>query len=234
MSLSPGTLVVGALVVVYDVVGIIYLMKDYAVVHTCHASDEDVHAIWPTNLWTYCLVSVALGSVLAFLLLRAPWGRSKDAIELHVTRMRGGKLSKSRIDAVPNVSDELGGRPKFGLMPDLPDWLFLCVGSSCLIVSACLGVLAFWGYVELFEARPHCSDIRVAFEELHLWHFGRVTFFIQLVVSIILAVIGSICWAVPFLLELSSPRQEISVGPGRGPYGAAPGRPGPLADQVAP
>lgn len=232
--LGTGTIVIGALVIVYDIVGIVFLMKDYDVVHTCHASDEDVHAIWPTNLWTYVFVSVFLSTVLAFMLLRAPWSRSKDAIDLHITRMRGGKLSKSRIDAVPIAEDALGGRSKFGLVPTLPDWLFLCVGSCCLVVAACLGILAFWGYAELFLARAHCSDIRVAFEELHLWHFGRVTFFIQMVVGIVLAIIGTVCWAVPFLLELSLPEQDISAVPGRGPYGAAPGRPGPFADQMAP
>jgi len=142
-------------------------------------------------------------------------------------------VSKGRIDAGPMSDDALGGRTKFGLMPNLPDWLFLAVGSCCFLVAACLGILAFWGYVELFQARPHCSDINVAFEELHLWHFGRVTFFIQLVLSIALGVLGTVCWSVPFLLELSLPEPTVSVS-GRGPYGAAPGRPGPLAEQMVP
>eukprot|EP00746_Dinoflagellata_sp_MGD_P165468 gnl/MRDRNA2_/MRDRNA2_94759_c0_seq1.p1 gnl/MRDRNA2_/MRDRNA2_94759_c0~~gnl/MRDRNA2_/MRDRNA2_94759_c0_seq1.p1 ORF type:complete len:236 (+),score=13.71 gnl/MRDRNA2_/MRDRNA2_94759_c0_seq1:140-847(+) len=233
---SLGLILVAALVIVYDVLGIIFLIKDHDVVHTCHASDEDVHAIWSTNLWMYCLISVILGSLLAIMLTRAPWARSKDAIELHVSKLRGGKLSKGRIDSTPMSDDALGGRTKFGLTPNLPDWLFLGVGSCCLLVAGVLGILAFWGYVELFQARPHCSDIRVAFEELHLWHFGRVTFFIQLVMSIMLAVIGSVCWAIPFLLELSLPDPQVKVQfhPGQGPYGAAQGRPGPLADQMVP
>lgn len=230
---SLGLIVVGVLVIAYDVCGIIFLIKDHDVVHTCHASDEDVHAIWSTNLWTYCCFSVILSSVLALMLTRAPWSRSRDAIELHVSRLRGSKVSKGRIDSTPMSDDALGGRTRFGLMPNLPDWLFLCVGSCCLLVAGVLGILAFWGYVELFQARPHCSDIRVAFEELHLWHFGRVTFFIQLIMSIALAVVGAVCWAVPFLLELSLPEPTVSV-PGRGPYGAANGRPGPLADQMVP
>jgi hypothetical protein len=229
---SLALVIVAALVIIYDVFGIIFLVKDHDVVHTCHASDDDVHAIWSTNLWTYCLFSVILGSLLAVMLTRAPWMRSKDALDLHVSRLRGGKLSKGVIDPISMSDDAIGGRTKFGLMPNLPDWLFLCVGSCCLLVAGVLGLLAFWGYVELFQARPHCRDVKVAFEELHLWHFGRVTFIIQLVMSIMLAVIGAVCWAVPFLLELSLPEPTVSL-PGRGPYGAA-GRPGPLADQMVP
>jgi len=231
MGISPGIIVVAVVVVVYDVVGILFLMKDHDIVHTCHASDEDVHAIWPTNLWTYVLFSVILSSLLALMLLRAPWGKSVDAVELHISRLRG-KVSKARVDA-PISDGVFGEKVKFGLMPNLPDWLFLCVGSCCFLVAGCLGILAFWGYVELFQARPHCEDVRVAFEELNLWHFGRVTFIIQVVMSIVLAVVGLVCWSVPFLLELTLPEPTVSL-PGRGPYGAAPGRPGPLAEQVVP
>lgn len=228
-----GCIVICALVIVYDVVGVIYLIKDYDVVRTCKASDEDVHAIWSTSLWTYCLFSIILSSVFALMLSRAPWTRSIDAAELHLSRIGGGKVAKGRVDESPINDDALGGRVKFGLMPSLPDWLFLCVGSCCFLVAACLGILAFWGYVELFQARPHCHDINVAFEELHLWHFGHVTFIVQLVVGVTLAVIGLICWALPFLFELSLPEPSVSP-PTRGPYGAAPGRPGPLADQMVP
>lgn len=224
MDLSKIILIVLCILLfVYDAVGFYFLIKDYEVVHGCKATDEDVHAIWETNLWSYCLVSVLLGTFVAVLLIRTPFGKTVEAMQLHLAKMRGKKMADSRIDELEGLKEmEVTPRVKFGLLPNLPDWLFLCAGSAAFCTATVLGILAFWGYVELFMTRPVCSDRRVAFEELQLWQFGHVTFVGQVVVGITLSILGMAYWITPFLLELTfpEPRPVVPRQPSM-PYGAA-------------
>lgn len=236
MDLSRVILVaVGIVLVVYDVVGVCFLINDHAVVHSCRATDKDVHAIWPTNLWSYCLVSVLLGTLVAIVLIRTPFGETIERVRTHLTRIKGKKLADGLADERDNVKDiEITPRMKFGLTPNLPDWLFLCAGSSAFCTATILGVMAFWGYVELFMTRPVCSDKTVAFDEVQLWQFGRVTFFAQLVIAIVLSVVGMLYWSAPFVLELTFPEPRIVPTPRRlnGVYGATSPHPFPGSGQM--
>lgn len=71
-ALVVGLEAVGALVLtVYAIFGIVYLCRDQDVVSSCHASNQKVHVIWPTDLWVYVLTSVVVACVGALWLVVA-------------------------------------------------------------------------------------------------------------------------------------------------------------------
>lgn len=208
-------MVVASLLVVYDIFGIFYLIQDYDVVHRCKASNDSVQVIWPTNLWVYVLLSTIMFTILTACLLVVPLRKSVEAIAKHTSRGKKGKRSSEF---------SLTGRSvlKYGLLPSLPDWLFLAHGSALMAVAMVFGILAFCGYFELFMARSWCEDKTAAFEELDLWHFGRVSFFAQIVSGSILFLWGVVYWAMPFWFELTDIEGQNGNGNG---YGAVNGSP---------
>merc|ERR1719428_1954768 len=109
------SIAVAVVCVMYDVFGIWFLIKDYDVVHSCKASNRDVHVVWPTNLWIYVLLSVALSILFTMAIFIVPFRKSADAIQ---KRLKSGKRRQR---------DELNGRPRlrYGYTPSLPDWLLL-------------------------------------------------------------------------------------------------------------
>lgn len=183
--------VLAALLVIYDGFAILFLVKDYAVVHGCHASNVRVHTIWATNLWHYVLVSMLFATAFAVALIFVPLKRTIDATRKHFSRNRLAHPDKN-------------GTLQYGLLSNLPDWLFLWVGTTLIMASMVVLVLAFWGYFELFMARPWCSDQKTAFEQLDLWHFARFTFVMQIILGSLLFTWGLIYWGAPFVLEFTS------------------------------
>lgn len=195
VKLTPLTLGLGMMVialVIYDGFGIWFLCRDYSTVQECHASNRDAHAIWPTNLWTYVLFSVITVSFASLIIIAAPLGRSVEA----------GRKTVKRNASPRDTEEALGRRTKFGLIPSRPDWLFLWIGSILICIGLVFAIVGFWGYWELFMARPWCSSNKAAFSELDLWHFGRLSFFLQIVASILLFMWGIAYWSAPCLFEL--------------------------------
>lgn len=197
---------------IYVAMGITFLVRDHHVVSRCHPSNDSVHVIWETSLWTYVLWSVifAVGDVAMFLTLQ-PVLRVVEALQ---------KVQESRRKHRDNV-DKIGPfsfdseldmmqrrRARFGIMDDLPDWIFLLHGTAFLALATATGILAMFGYYELWAAKPWCEDRNAAFEELDLWYFGRATFYFQLISVTFLSVLGILFWALPFTLELSDPDPE--------------------------
>lgn len=186
---------------IYDVLGIVYLWRDYDVVHGCRASNEDAHAIWPTSLWAYVLVSLLASTVLTGIMAAVPIRRSLETARKTLNQNGNGNGNGLNVNGQWSRFDNT--QPRFGLLPMLPDWLFLWVGSVVTCLSLVLTVIAFWGYWELFMARPWCQDRKASFEELDLWHFGRVSFFLQVIASILLYIWGVVYWSAPCCFELS-------------------------------
>lgn len=182
----------------YIAIGAYYLYNDYDVVHSCKASNEQVHIIWPTSLWTYVLFSLCFAGAFAVMLLMMPIRQSFQKMKPEKPKyVRGGSGQKLAPQA-----------PKFGILPNLPDWLFLVVGSAMMFQSIAICMLAFWGYAELFLARPWCEDKKTAFEELDLWYFGQVTLFLQIGVGILTFCWAMLYWAIPFCFELNTSFSE--------------------------
>lgn len=192
---------------VYDGIGALFLVRDYGVVSSCRASNSSAHAVWPTSLWTYVLFSLIFTSVFGAALALLPVKRTLDAARKHI---KGGR-SRMANDAFSL---------KYGLLATLPDWLFLWVGSVLILASLGMFILAFWGFFELFMARPWCDGQKTAFEELDLWYFGRVTFVLQIIIGTILLLWGILYWGAPMFLEATmitpppSPPQAQSYGDG--------------------
>merc|ERR1719265_191427 len=126
-------------------------------------------------------------------------------------------LDAARKNLSPKARKLNGAR--YGLMPSLPDWLFLWIGTALLAGATVALVFAFWGYSELFLARPWCKDNKTAFQELDLWHFGRVNFVLQIIAGLILFTWGILYWATPFFLELSTPVDNTPNTPFAGDRG---------------
>jgi len=187
-----GAVAVAVPVAIYDIVGTYYLWKDFDVVVNCKASNVDVHVIWPTNLWVYILLSVIITSLstVALLLISIPQGLKAIKRFNKQRRRKGGYWDENQ---------------RYGLADDLPDWLFLMHGTALLFISMMHALLAFMGYFELFSARPWCEDKKTAFEELSLWHFGRVTFVLQIVFAALFFLWGTFYWAMPFFFEILEP-----------------------------
>jgi len=200
---SPGVvlaIISIAVLVIYDGLGVLFLVKDFAIVHGCTASNRSAHAIWPTNLWSYVLASLIFITGFTCALVAMPIRKSIEAARKNVS-------AKGR-----SAHTVLNNKVKFGLMPTLPDWLFLWVGTALLAGSTLAFIFAFWGYSELFLARPWCQDTKTAFEELDLWHFGRVNFILQIIAGSLLFLAGLMYWAAPFCLELTTPSESFLPG----------------------
>lgn len=193
LKIGLGIMVVS--LIIYDGIGIWFLWKDFSTVQDCHASNKDAHAIWPTNLWTYVLSSVIAVTFASLMILAAPLGQSvevgRKTVKRNASPRSGGELAL--------LSEK---RTKFGLVPGRPDWLFLWIGSIVIFIALMFVLMVFWGYWELFLARPWCTNTKAAFEELDLWHFGRVSFILQVVASILLFIWGLAYWSAPCLFEL--------------------------------
>lgn len=205
--MSPGVvlaIIAIAVLALYDVIGIYFLVKDYGVVHGCASSNRDVHIIWPTSLWSYVLASLVFITGFTFALAAMPMKKSVDAARKNFSA-KGRRINSA----------------KYGLMPTLPDWLFLWIGTAFLAGATVAMVFAFWGYSELFMARPWCKDTKTAFEELDLWHFGRVNFILQIVAGSILFLWGIVYWAAPFCLELSVVPSDPLVSGGETPLASS-------------
>merc|ERR1719335_1774018 len=136
---------------IYAGFGVLFLARDYSTVQECHASNKDAHAIWPTSLWTYVLFSLVAATFASLLIVVAPLGRSVEA----------GRKTMKR-NASPRDSSGLTSRTKYGLVPARPDWLFLWIGSIMICIGLVFAVIGFWGYWELFMARPWCSKNKAA------------------------------------------------------------------------
>lgn len=184
--------------VIYDGLGILFLCRDYSTVQECRASNKDSHAIWPTSLWTYVLFSLIAATFATLMIIAAPISRSVET----------GRKTIKRNASPRDGSELLGRRSKYGLVPARPDWLFLWIGSIMICISLVFALIAFWGYWELFMARPWCATNKAAFEELDLWHFGRVSFILQIIAGLCLFMWGVAYWSAPCLFELRDLFQE--------------------------
>lgn len=178
---------------IYDGVGIYFLVKDYEVVHSCHASNPKVHVVWDTNVWIYVLASVILATGCLAVLLLVPVKKGFQSLQKQMRRAKK-----------PPRRGERGQRTiKWGLVDGLPDWLFLMHGFAMMMLAMAFGIVAFCGYYELFKSRSWCDNPKTAFEELDIWHFGRVTFVLQVILTVVFFLWGLVWWAMPFFFELS-------------------------------
>lgn len=191
-------------VVVYDVVGIYFLVHDKDAVSGCRASNPDVHVIWPTDLWVYILLSLVIGTLSLAVLELLAISQSVEALNRYRKRWRNRRDYWEEINKNARLS---------GLVEELPDWLFLMHGTALVFVSMLHFLLAFMGYFELFMARPWCDDKKTAFEELDLWRFGRVTFAVQLVMGAVFFTWGMLYWFMPAMFEMLEPQAPEPRGP---------------------
>lgn len=189
-----------AAIVVYDVAGVIFLSRDEEVASHCRASNIKMHIIWPTTLWHYVAMSLVVTTVVGvFLALFVPVGRSNEELRWHIADMMQRNQS-------PRLMPMMVGGRKFGLA--LPDWLLLSVGVAFVGAGIVVGLMAFWGYFEIFATRVWCDDKKTAFEELDLWKFARQTFLAQVSVAPVLFVVGFLHMVAPFFMELTLPSVE--------------------------
>jgi len=205
----PLLLLLGVLIVVYDIFALVFLIRDHDVVHSCHASSQGVHVIWATNLWVWVLLSMFITTLAGVGAVFLPVSKAVDALRRHAKRRQ--KMQRRRLGDMDGDQT----RPiRFG--DDLPDWLFLSHGTALLFAASVFFILAFCGYFELWAAKPWCEDKKTAFEELDIWYFGRFSFFLQIVIGSILLVFGIVNWAMPFCLELTDLDASVPLNAGRG------------------
>lgn len=184
---------------IYDGIGIYFLVKDYDVVHSCHASNRKVHVVWNTNVWIYVLASVILATGCLVVLLLVPLKKGFQHLQKQMRKYKR-----------PPRKNGLNAKPiKWGLVDGLPDWLFLMHGFAMMLLAVVFGIVAFCGYYELFAARPWCDNPKTAFEELDIWHFGRITYWMQLVLTVVFFLWGLSWWAMPFIFELSQAERPL-------------------------
>lgn len=192
----------------------LYLLVEEA--DTVEACTVERGIIWKTTLWHYCLASV-FGFPLSLLcLLRLPFQKAADAIELHVSRwqLEGEPLRSSRIDQETM---------KWGFTMQHPDWMFMAMGVANLMVGLVCSILAFWGYCQLFLMKTQCTDLVTAFRELWLWRFGLATFIMQVVAASLATLFGAVGLAAPACFELTLPpwnrQPRLAVGSPAASYG---------------
>merc|ERR1719321_696096 len=190
-----------ALTGIYDGIGIWFLVKDYEVAHSCHASNPRVHVVWNTNIWVYVLASVVLATGCMVVLMLVPVKKGFQNLQ---KQMR--KAQK------PPRNRGLNRSIKWGLVDGLPDWLFLMHGFAMMLLASVFGIMAFCGYYELFASRPWCDDLNTALQEQHIWQFARFTYFLQVFLAIWFFLWGLMWWAMPFLFELTSPERAPLMG----------------------
>jgi len=198
--------IVTALLLAYCTCGIVYLTKDYMAVHRCHSS-SNVHIIWETSLWIYVLLSLIFSGITVVVLFSLPFARVVDAFhyQMESRRVKQKPLSSSWEDEFERMQRR---RTRFGVMDELPDWIFLLIGTAMMGLAVATFILAMFGYSELYLAHPWCEDKSAAFEELDLWRFGHVTFILQLCLGVFFSVMGVCFWALPLIFELIDPEIE--------------------------
>lgn len=199
--------ILAASLLTYTIVGIVHLARDYIVVHRCHSS-TNVHVIWQTSLWTYVLSSLILAGFGSIVLLYLPFGRVVEAFEHQISSRRRRKKNSSAYTMEDEFERMQRRRTRFGVMDELPDWMFLLVGTVMMGLAVVTFIFAMFGYSELYLAHPWCEDKHAAFEELNLWHFGRFTFIVQLCLGILFSIMGVLFWAMPCIFELIDPDIE--------------------------
>jgi len=206
------TAVVAVALFIYSTAAIVFLVRDFETVSQCHASSMVMHAVWETNLWTYVLISLLFTLAGGALLLSLPAHKVVDVfrrqLELRSERRATSKHPFTMEDEFDRVQRR---KARFGIMDDLPDWIFLLHGMVMLSVATVTAMLALFGYFELYVAKPWCEDRRVAFEEMDLFHFARVTFFMQIGSTMFFAAAGVLFWTMPFLFELTDPDQTAPL-----------------------
>lgn len=204
--------IVVLLVAVYDALALIFILPSHQVVEACTVQRG---VVWPTTLWHYCLASAALAPACAFCVLRLPFRRAFDAVDLHIARW---KLNESELAAAMRSHDP--ALKKYGVTSGTPDWMFMVMGVCLALQATVLGVFAFWGYCQLFLMKAECRSADVAFRELSLWKFGLVTLFLQAAAGTIFMLGGALCLVSPFCFEVTLP------GPKKDDYGTAGGSTG--------
>lgn len=190
--------IVVAAVAAYDVMGILFLVRDGDVMRFCRATSSKVHVIWQTSLWTYVLASLVAATMVAFgMTFLVPVQRTNSELRRYLSGISKGHLGTNRS---PYQS--------------LPDWDLLAIGAAFIASGLYLCLMAFWGYFELFVARVWCDDKKTAFEELDLWKFGRVSFWMQAIGGIVVITSGVLYLIMPFVMELLSPASPGAASKG--------------------
>jgi len=211
--------VVLLIAVVYSCIGVAYLSRDYDVVHGCHASSSSVHVVWETNVWTYVLISIFFALACGVIAVTLPSPRVVEVFKRQFEiRARRRSMPQPLIVSMEDEFEKLQRRKaRFGIMDDLPDWIFLMQGLVALSVSTAAALLAFFGYYELYVAKPWCEDRHTAFEQLDLWYFGRFTLYCQVISAVLLLILGLSLWAMPFMFELADPSEHAPLLPEEAP-----------------
>lgn len=213
-------------VVVYDVFAIFYLFQSHEVVEGCSAEKG---IVWPTTLWHYCLFSALTAPLNVFCVMRLPFRRATDAVELHMSRWR---LDEQALLA--SIRDQDKAFMRYGITLSTPDWMFMAIGALLLLQALILGVLFYWGYSQLFLMKAECRDATVAFEELSLWKFGLFTVVCQACFGVSLFFLGMSFLAAPVGFELTLP--PIAAKPAKDfpSHGTARTPPSPTGDARTP
>lgn len=200
------SVIIIACVVIYDIIGAVFLLRDHDVAQACRPSNLDTHVIWPTTLFTYVLASLIVAAGIATgLTCVVPIGRASAEVRSHWDDIHATTARQRVRFPPPPVSSHIKKSP-----PSMPDWYLLTVGASLTLCSLVVGIMAFWGYFELFLTRVWCDDRTTAFEELDLWRFGRATFTLQVVICPVLLLLGVFSLSAPFVMELTAPSNDMA------------------------
>jgi len=183
--------VIGVILTVYCCVAGVLIQRHGPMADTCKNQSE--RQLFPTTISDYVLTSA-----LAFVVIYAVRFVTPifDAVEALVTSLR--RLREKDAFIPFNTS----GRPKvrYGVQPNLPDWLLLAVGVYLLFEALVYSLLAFWGYHQLFRVDPWCVGL-VQYEEIPLWEFGHTTQIIQVALAVVCGISGTACLLSPIWLE---------------------------------
>lgn len=189
--------VVSVVVLLYEIVGLYFLVLDRQVVEGCSVERG---IVWSVTLWHYILASLIFAPLGTFLILRLPHRRMAESVDLHCRRWN---LDEPALREHFRHDEKTSN--KFGFTASMPDWLFMAMGTVMLFVAMVLALLAFWGHSQLFVLRTQCKDISIAFKEIGLWRFGLLTFVLQVILGGFLALCSLLFLAAPFCLEATLP-----------------------------
>lgn len=181
----------GVLVLIYVGVSAVLIHEDAPMVATCVA--QNPHLIWETSLTGYVIASAtAFFALNALRWLLLPLDDAADAMAYSRRRLR---------DKEPYLP--LAGRPqvRYGVMPILPDWLFLSVGAFLLFEGLVYATLAYWGFHELYKTDPWCIGF-VQFDEIPLWTFGELTQRLQIGAAVVCVPLGLTAFVTPVWLDV--------------------------------
>lgn len=190
--------VVSVVVLLYEIVGLYFLVLDREVVEGCSVERG---IVWSVTLWHYILASLLFAPLGTFLILRLPHRRIAESVDLH--RRRWSLDEPALREHFRHEEKSSAG--KFGFTASMPDWLFMAMGTVMLFVAMVLALLAFWGHNQLFVLKTQCKDISIAFKEIGLWRFGLLTFVLQVILGAFLALFSLLFLAAPFCLEATLP-----------------------------